>query len=154
MFSWEKEREISEVRYCSCLVFKSRLTLLQLNGLELTILLCTWEVPGKNTGEGCHFLLQGIFPTQPSNPCLLHWQVDFTYHWGTRKALDVLINYMEKFIHNEYMLIYKCSGDYTQFKYLTILDVNYSFPGDSDSKESACNTGDPSSIPGSGRCPG
>ena len=35
--------------------------------------------PGKNTGMGCHFLLQGIFPTQESNPCLLcllHWQVD------------------------------------------------------------------------------
>ena len=29
------------------------------------------------TGVGCHFLLQGIFPTQGSNPCLLnlpHWQ--------------------------------------------------------------------------------
>ena len=25
---------------------------------------------------GCHFLLQGIFPTQGSNPCLLHWQAD------------------------------------------------------------------------------
>ena len=25
---------------------------------------------------GCHFLLQGIFPTQGENPCLLHWQVD------------------------------------------------------------------------------
>ena len=25
---------------------------------------------------GCHFLLQGIFPTQRSNPRLLHWQVD------------------------------------------------------------------------------
>ena len=31
---------------------------------------------GKNTGVGCHFLLQGIFPTQGSNPSLLHWQVD------------------------------------------------------------------------------
>ena len=31
---------------------------------------------GKNTGEGCHFLLQRIFPTQGSNPLLLHWQVD------------------------------------------------------------------------------
>ena len=31
--------------------------------------------PGKNTGEGCHFLLQGIFLTQGSNLCLLHWQV-------------------------------------------------------------------------------
>ena len=26
---------------------------------------------GKNTGGGCHFLLQGIFPTQGSNPRLL-----------------------------------------------------------------------------------
>ena len=24
---------------------------------------------------GCHFLLQGIFPTQGLNLCLLHWQV-------------------------------------------------------------------------------
>ena len=32
--------------------------------------------PGKNTGVGCHFLLQGIFPTQELNPWLLHWQVD------------------------------------------------------------------------------
>ena len=27
--------------------------------------------PSKHTGVGCHFLLQGIFPTQGSNPCLL-----------------------------------------------------------------------------------
>ena len=26
---------------------------------------------GKNTGVGCQALLQGIFPTQGSNPCLL-----------------------------------------------------------------------------------
>ena len=34
---------------------------------------------GKNTGVGSHALLQGIFPTQGSNPhlfCLLHWQAD------------------------------------------------------------------------------
>ena len=32
---------------------------------------------GKNTGVGCHTLLQGIFLTQGLNPqllCLLHWQ--------------------------------------------------------------------------------
>ena len=32
----------------------------------------------KNTGVGCHALLQGIFPTQGSNSCLLHllhWQM-------------------------------------------------------------------------------
>ena len=36
-------------------------------------------LPVKNTGVGCHFLLQGIFPTQGSDLsllCLLHWQVD------------------------------------------------------------------------------
>ena len=37
-----------------------------------TRLLCPWDVPGKNTGVGCHFLLQGIFLTQGSNPGLLH----------------------------------------------------------------------------------
>ena len=30
------------------------------------------DSPDKNTGVGCHALLQGIFPTQGSNPCLLH----------------------------------------------------------------------------------
>jgi len=33
----------------------------------------------QNTGTSCHFLLQGVFPTQESNlPLLqlLHWQVD------------------------------------------------------------------------------
>src|SRR5574340_697992 len=37
-------------------------------------LLCPWDSPGKNTGVGCYFLLQGIF--QGSNLCLLHWQTD------------------------------------------------------------------------------
>ena len=31
----------------------------------------TWDFPGKNTGVGCHFLLQGIFSTQGSNLRLL-----------------------------------------------------------------------------------
>ena len=38
-----------------------------------------WDFPGRNTGVGCHFLLQGIFPTRGSNLLLLdllHWQVD------------------------------------------------------------------------------
>ena len=36
-----------------------------------------WDCPGKNSGVGCHALLQGIFLTQGSNPrlfYLLHWQ--------------------------------------------------------------------------------
>ena len=48
-------------------------------GLQPTKLLCPWDAPGKNTGVGCHALLQGSFPTQGSNLsllCLLHWQVN------------------------------------------------------------------------------
>ena len=36
-----------------------------------TRLLYPWDFPGKNTGVGCHALLQGIFPTQGSNLRLL-----------------------------------------------------------------------------------
>ena len=35
-----------------------------------------WNFPGKNTGVGCHFLLQGNFLTQGLNLCLLLWQAD------------------------------------------------------------------------------
>ena len=48
--------------------------------LQPARLLCPQNFPGKNTGVGCHFLLQGIFLTQGLNlPLLglLHWQVDF-----------------------------------------------------------------------------
>ena len=37
-----------------------------------TRLLRPWDFPGKGTGVGCHFLLQGIFPTQGSNLGLPH----------------------------------------------------------------------------------
>ena len=35
-------------------------------------LLHPWDFLGKSTGVGCHFLLQGIFLTQGSNPGLPH----------------------------------------------------------------------------------
>ena len=42
------------------------------------------DSPGKNTGVGCHALLQRIFPTQGLNLYLLHllnWQVDSLLHY-------------------------------------------------------------------------
>ena len=42
--------------------------------LSRICLLCPWDSPGKNTGMGSHSLLQGIFPTQGSNPGLLHYR--------------------------------------------------------------------------------
>ena len=39
--------------------------------LQPARLLCPWDSPGKNTAVGCHDFLQGIFPTQGCNLCLL-----------------------------------------------------------------------------------
>ena len=44
------------------------------------------DFPDKNTGVGCHALLQGIFPTQELNPGLPHCRQIFTV-WATREAL-------------------------------------------------------------------
>ena len=49
------------------------------HGLQPARLLCPWDFAVKNTGAGNHFLLQGIFPTQGSNPhplSLQHWQAN------------------------------------------------------------------------------
>ena len=50
----------------------SHVWILWLHGLYPASLLCPWDFPDKNTGMGCHFLLQGIFLSQGSNPGLLH----------------------------------------------------------------------------------
>ena len=44
--------------------------------------------PGKNTGVGCHVLLQGIFPTQGLNPGLPHCRQDS--HQGSSWILEWL----------------------------------------------------------------
>ena len=59
---------------CVCSVMSDSV---QPRGLQPARLLCPWDSPGKNTGVGCHVLLQGTFPTQGLNPCflcLLRWQ--------------------------------------------------------------------------------
>ena len=47
--------------------------------------LCPWDFPDKNTGVGCHVLLQGIFPTQESNLGLLHCR-QILHHWDSWEA--------------------------------------------------------------------
>ena len=69
---------------CVCVCVCSRTRTWLLSHVQLFVTLWTAArqalfIPGKNTGVGWHFLHQGIFPTQGSNPCflhLLHWQAD------------------------------------------------------------------------------
>ena len=51
--------------------------------------------PGKHTGVGCHFLGQEIFPTQGSNPGLLHCK-QILYHLSHWEALPVLSKMWKK----------------------------------------------------------
>ena len=46
------------------------------------------DSPGKNTRMGCHAFLQGIFPTQGSNPGLPHCRSILYHlsHWGRSKS--------------------------------------------------------------------
>ena len=66
----------------SCSVMSSSL---RPHGLQAARLLCPWDFPGKNTGVGCHFLLQGIFPTQELNLRLLlgRWILNHQRRWGS-----------------------------------------------------------------------
>ena len=48
------------------------------HGLDLARLLCAWDFPGNNTGVGCHFVLQGIFPIL--NPYLLSDSTELRDH--------------------------------------------------------------------------
>ena len=45
--------------------------ILRPHGLQPARLFCPWDSPGKSTRVGCHALLQGIFPTQAVNLCLI-----------------------------------------------------------------------------------
>ena len=45
-------------------------------------LFCPWDSPGKNTGVGCHALLQGIFPTSSlMSPALVGWLFTTSATW-------------------------------------------------------------------------
>ena len=51
--------------------------------MQPTMLLCPWDLPGKNTGMGGHFLLQGNLPNPGIEPTFLEshaWAGGFFTH--------------------------------------------------------------------------
>ena len=63
---------------------------LQPHGLQPARLFCPWDPADKNTGVGCHSLLHGIFPTQRSNPGLLHYRW-ILYHLSHQGSPNMII---------------------------------------------------------------
>ena len=92
-------------------------------------LLCPWDSPGKNTRVGCHFLLQGIFPTQELNPGLLHCRMILYYsamdfpHKGSPSLLDCPIH-GHITVHN---ILYDCFVS-LQYQLLFLLFNSYLGP--------------------------
>ena len=71
--------------------------------------------PGKNTGLGCHFLLQGIFLTQGLNPnllCLLCWQADSlpTAPTGKSRCISEGLSEFTKYFHKPCLILFKIQG--------------------------------------------
>ena len=70
-----------------------------------------WNFPGKSTGVGCHFLLQGIFPTQGSNlglpncrQMLYHLSHQGIYMWVICIFLSVIFMILNLIIWKAYYL--------------------------------------------------
>ena len=58
-----------------CFIAQSHLTVRDPHGLQPTRLLCPWDSPGKNTGVGCHVLLQDSTRYSAS----FHWTQFFVF---------------------------------------------------------------------------
>ena len=75
----KSDNNLNVHQICCCLVSKSCLILCDLMDCSPLGSSVHGDSPGKNTGEGNHFLLQGIFLTQGLNTHLLHCQ-EILYH--------------------------------------------------------------------------
>ena len=135
---------------------------LQSDSLFATLSLYSpWNSPGQNTGVCSLSLLQGIFPTQGSNPGLPHCRQIF-YQLSNKGSPRMLESLAYPFSsgssrpRNRTGVSCIAGGFFTSWTTReTPLWVSLSFPADSSvGEESACNAGDQGSIPGSGRSSG
>ena len=130
------------------------------------------DSPGKNTGVGCHALLQGIFPTQGSNPGLPHCRqilyqleppgkpkntgvVAYPFSRGSSWPMDQnKVSYIAGSFFTSRATREALGIQYVCDKRLSYVCV-YQWVSlvAHTVKESACNAGDPSSILGLGKSP-
>ena len=122
------------------------------HGLQPTRLFCPWDFPSKSTEVGCHFLLQGIFPIQGSNPGLLHCSQILLLSEPPGKSTQWKLLFQNIF-EKSLMLSIEITLLFRQTPALYPVSWVAQWSG----KESACQRGRcnrPGSILGSGRSPG
>ena len=76
-------------------------------------LLCPWNSPGKNTGVGCHSLLQGIFPGQGLNLQLIMSPALASWFFTTSVTWEAPLWHL--------LVVYKCSDDSDASRFLASL---------------------------------
>ena len=83
---------------------------------------CPWDFPSKNTRMGCHFLLQGIFPTQRSNLGFLHCRQilchqshqESQFHSGNESNTDTQRQLcLCSFLNEQYPSIFQLFNNYS-----------------------------------------
>ena len=94
---WPEERDRDLSKGCLACMCVQPLIHVWLFAIPWTIGLCPRDSPDKNTGVDFHFLLQGTFPTQGLNPCVLPFlQCRWSLHcWATgaaHRGLDPTLN--------------------------------------------------------------
>ena len=91
---------------------------LPLHGLLPVRFLCPWDSPGKNTAVGFHALLQVIFPTQGSNPGLLHCRrIWIPYHLSHQGSLFKVYSLMFWYIYTLWNNHYNQTNKHTCYFY-------------------------------------
>ena len=95
-----------------------------------------WYFPGRNTGVGCHFLLQGIFQgwkawNQPlcvsciGRPILYHCATWEAQQLLLSPAQHILINAVKQFLNPTYNILYKNQGLFKFAQYVSSLFAHY-----------------------------
>ena len=91
MFTNHYDKMLTSILVCACV-----LSYFNCDSVFATLWTIAHQVPlsmgspGKNTGVSCHAFLQGIFPTQGSNPGLPHcrWILYCLSHLGSSRILE------------------------------------------------------------------
>ena len=76
------------------------------HGLQHSWLLRPWDFPGKKTGVGCHFLLQGIFRLSDGTwvSCVSCTGRQIFHHWASWKAHVYGKNYnLKRYMHTMFI---------------------------------------------------
>ena len=112
--------------YKDILEFSFAIWACMLNHFSHVQLFATWQTvaqqaplsvgsSSKNTGVGCHFLLQGIFPTQGSNPQFphrLHWHLLHLPLAPPGKPCYLLFHFCQYEFMNSYFILFVTIQDY------------------------------------------